>query len=88
MENPKSNPLKTRTDLVISSLTGIKKAVEFPVAEKIALRRLNELEKSLKGISSKWVKNKTDRQMMSQIQDEMTKILDCLEAQRKKFKVF
>jgi len=80
-------PTMTRTEYVISNLIGVKSPMEFSVAEKMALRRLSELEKIVKGISSKWIKSKTDREMIEQTQAEMGRIGEALEAKRAKFGV-
>lgn len=78
-------PTMTRTEYVISNLIGVKSPMEFSVAEKMALRRLSELEKIVKGISSKWIKSKTDREMIEQTQAEMGRIGEALEEKRVKF---
>lgn len=78
-------PTMTRTEYVISNLIGVKSPMEFSVAEKMALRRLSELEKIVKGISSKWIKSKTDREMIEQTKAEMGRIGEALEEKRAKF---
>ena len=78
-------PTMTRTEYVISNLIGVRSPMEFSVAEKMALRRLSELEKIVKGISSKWIKSKTDREMIEQTQAEMGRIGAALEEKRVKF---
>ena len=78
-------PTMTRTEYVISNLIGVKTPMEFSVAEKMALRRLSELQKIVKGISSKWIKSKTDREMIEQTQAEMGRIGEALEEKRVKF---
>lgn len=80
-------PTMTRTEYVISNLIGVRSPMEFSVAEKMALRRLSELEKIVKGISSKWIKSKTDREMIEQTQAEMGRIRLALEEKKAKFKV-
>ena len=80
-------PTMTRTEYVISNLIGVKTPMEFSVAEKMALRRLSELEKIVKGISSKWFKNKSDIAMIEQTQAEMGRIGKVLEEKRTKFGV-
>jgi len=80
-------PTMTRTEYVISNLIGVRSPMEFSVAEKMALRRLSELEKIVKGISSKWIKSKTDREMIEQTQAEMGRIRSALEEKKAKFKV-
>ena len=80
-------PTMTRTEYVISNLIGVRSPMEFSVAEKMALRRLSELEKIVKGISSKWFKNKSDIAMIEQTKAEMGRIGEALEAKRAKFGV-
>lgn len=88
MENQKiTPPTMTRTEYVVSNLIGVNSPSEFPVAEKIALKRLSELEKIIKGISAKWIKNKTDHQMLDQTKAEMGRIKSLLEEKRTRFKV-
>lgn len=89
METVQKNPTNmTRTEYVISNLTGVRTPMEFSVAEKMALRRLTELEKIVKGVSSKWFKNKSDLQMIEQTKAEMGRIGAALEEKRAKFGVF
>ncbi len=80
-------PTMTRTEYVISNLIGVRSPMEFSVAEKMALRRLSELEKIVKGISAKWFKNKSDVAMIEQTQAEMGRIGKVLEEKRAKFGV-
>lgn len=88
MENQKiTPPTMTRTEYVVSNLIGVSSPVEFAVAEKMALKRLSELEKIIKGISAKWIKNKTDHQMIDQTQAEMGRIKSVLEEKRSRYKV-
>jgi len=88
METIQKNPkTMTRTEYVISNLTGVRTPMEFSVAEKMALRRLSELEKIVKGVSSKWFKNKSDLAMIDQTQAEMGRIKDVLNLKREKFGV-
>ena len=75
----------TRTEYVISNLTGVRTPLEFSVAEKMALRRLTELEKIVKGVSSKWFKNKSDVAMIQQTQAEMDRIQEILDVKRGRF---
>ena len=75
----------TRTEYVISNLTGVRTPLEFSVAEKMALRRLNELEKIVQGLNSKWFKGKNDVQMIQQTQEEMGRIGEILSAKRERF---
>lgn len=89
METVQKNPTNmTRTEYVISNLIGVRTPMEFSVAEKMALRRLTELEKIVKGVSSKWFKNKSDLQMIEQTKAEMGRIGAALEEKRAKFGVF
>ena len=85
METQKNPQTMTRTEYVISNLTGVKNPMEFSVAEKMALRRLAELEKIVQGVSSKWFKNKSDVAMIEQTQAEMGRITQALSAKREKF---
>lgn len=86
METLQKNPTyMTRTDYVISNLTGVKSPIEFKFAEKMALRRLTELEKIVQGVSSKWFKSKSDVQMIEQTKEEMARIGEILDAKRSKF---
>ena len=86
METTEKNPKNmTRTEYVISNLVGVNSPLEFTVAEKLALRRLSELEKIVKGISSKWFKNKSDLAMIEQTTAEMKRISDILEPKRARF---
>lgn len=88
MENQKiTPPTMTRTEYVVSNLIGVSSPVEFAVAEKMALKRLSELEKIVKGISAKWIKNKTDQQMIDQTRAEMGRIKSVLEEKRSRYKV-
>jgi len=88
METKKITPTTmTRTEYVVSNLIGVRTPMEFSVAEKMALRRLTELEKIVKGISSKWIKNKTDRDMIEKTKSEMGRIGAALEEKRAKFGV-
>lgn len=88
METVQKNPTNmTRTEYVISNLIGVRTPMEFSVAEKMALRRLTELEKIVKGVSSKWFKNKSDLQMIEQTKAEMGRIGAALEEKRAKFGV-
>lgn len=88
METVQKNPkTMTRTEYVITNLSGVKTPMEFSVAERMALRRLTELEKIVKGVSSKWFKNKSDLTMIEQTQAEMGRIKDVLTLKREKFKV-
>lgn len=86
METAEKNPKNmTRTEYVIANLTGVNSPLEFSVAEKLAKRRLDELEKIVRGISSKWFKNKSDVAMIEQTKAEMKRISDVLEPKRARF---
>lgn len=85
METQKNPKTMTRTEYVISNLTGVKTPMEFSVAEKMALRRLSELEKIVKGVSAKWFKNKSDIAMIDQTKAEMGRISEVLTTKREKF---
>jgi len=80
-------PMVTRTEYVMSNLREAKNPLEFKTAEKMALKRLCELEKIVKGISNKWFKNKTDLVMIEQTNGEMGRIRQLLEERREKFQV-
>ncbi len=75
----------TRTEYVITNITGVKTPLEFKTAEKLARKRLAELEAIVKGVSSKWFKNKSDVAMVDQTQGEMTRITQALILMREKF---
>lgn len=86
METTEKNPTNmTRTDYVIANITGVKTPLEFKTAEKLARKRLSELEAIVKGISSKWFKGKLDVEMLAQTQTEIDKITQALVAKREKF---
>ena len=74
-----------RTEYVIANITGVKTPLELKTAEKLATRRLGELEAIIKGISTKWFKGKLDEQMLAQTRAEMDKITQALSAKRDKF---
>ena len=75
----------TRTDYVIANITGVKTPLELKTAEKLARRRLTELEAIVKGISAKWFKGKHDALMIEQTREEMARIGDLLNAKRARF---
>ena len=81
----KPSQIMNRTKYVIDNLTGVKSPLELKSAEKIALRRLTELEKIVQGLNSKWFKGKHDVQMIEQTKEEMAKIGELLDAKRAKF---
>ena len=86
METTEKNPSNmTRTEYVILNITGVKTPLEFKTAEKLASRRLGELEAIVKGISTKWFKGKLDEQMLAQTRAEMDKITQALSDKRVKF---
>lgn len=86
METKKINPqTMTRTEYVIKNLVGVNSPFEFKVAEKMARTRISELEKIVKGISSKWIKNKTDRAMIDQTNLEIQRIKESLSPLKEKF---
>ena len=81
----KPSQIMNRTKYVIDNLNGAKSPMDFKFAEKMALRRLNELEKIVQGLNSKWFKGKNDVQMIQQTQEEMGKIGELLSAKRERF---
>ena len=86
MEATEKNPQHmNRTEYVIANITGVKTPLELKTAEKLASRRLGELEAIVKGISAKWFKGKLDEQMLSQTRAEMGKITQALSERRQKF---
>jgi hypothetical protein len=86
METTEKNPTNmTRTDYVIANITGVKTPLELKTAEKLARRRLAELEAIVKGISAKWFKGRHDTEMLAQTKAEMDRITQALVAKREKF---
>lgn len=86
MDTTEKNPTNmTRTDYVIANITGVKTPLELKTAEKLARRRLSELEAIVKGISTKWFKGRHDTEMLAQTQAEMDRITQALAAKREKF---
>jgi hypothetical protein len=86
MEATEKNPQHmNRTEYVILNITGVKTPLEFKTAEKLASRRLGELEAIVKGISTKWFKGKLDEQMLAQTKGEMDRITQALSDKRAKF---
>jgi hypothetical protein len=86
METTEKNPTNmTRTDYVIANITGVKTPLELKTAEKLARRRLSELEAIVKGISAKWFKGRHDTEMLAQTQAEMDKITQALSERKQKF---
>ena len=88
METTEKNPSNmTRTEYVIANITGVKTPLEFKTAEKLATRRLAELETIVKGISSKWIKGRHDAEMLAQTRGEMDRITQALSEKAGKFRV-
>jgi DNA-binding HxlR family transcriptional regulator len=86
MEATEKNPQHmNRTEYVIANITGVKTPLELKTAEKLASRRLGELEAIVKGISTKWFKGKLDEQMLAQTRAEMDKITQALSERKQKF---
>jgi hypothetical protein len=86
METAEKNPQHmNRTEYVIANITGVKTPLELKTAEKLASRRLGELEAIIKGVSTKWFKGKLDEQMLAQTRAEMGKITQALSDKRAKF---
>jgi hypothetical protein len=81
----KPSQIMNRTKYVLDNLTGAKNPIEFKYAEKMALRRLTELEKIVQGLSAKWFKGKHDALMIEQTREEMAKIGGLLDARRSRF---
>ena len=81
----KPSQIMNRTKYVIDNLTGVKSPLELKSAEKIALRRLTELEKIVQGLNSKWFKGKHDVEMIEQTKAEMGRIGQALQEKRAKF---
>lgn len=78
------NPLipPSRTQLVMDTLQGATTPLAFRAAERLANRRLLELEKIVQGLSAKWMANKTDKLMLTQTKEEMGRITQALCAAR------
>ena len=81
----KPSQIMNRTKYVIDNLTGVKSPLELKSAEKMALRRLTELEKIVQGLNSKWFKGKHDVEMIEQTKAEMGRIGQALQEKRAKF---
>ena len=81
----KPSQIMNRTKYVIDNLTGVKSPIDFKFAEKMALRRLTELEKIVQGLNSKWFKGKHDVEMIEQTKAEMARIGEALKDKRSKF---
>ena len=88
METTEKNPTNmTRTEYVIANITGVKTPLELKTAEKLARRRLTELEAIVKGISTKWFKGRHDTEMLAQTKAEMDRITQALSEKAGKFRV-
>jgi hypothetical protein len=88
MEITEKNPqTMTRTEYVIATITGVKTPLEFKTADKLATRRLGELEAIVRGISGKWIRGKTDSEMLAQTKGEMDRITQALAEKALKFRV-
>ena len=88
METTEKNPSNmTRTEYVIANITGVKTPLELKTAEKLARRRLTELEAIVKGISAKWFKGRHDTEMLAQTKGEMDRITQALSEKAGKFKM-
>ena len=88
METTEKNPSNmTRTEYVIANITGVKTPLELKTAEKLASRRLGELEAIVKGISAKWIKGRHDTEMLAQTKGEMDRITQALSEKAGKFKM-
>ena len=88
METTEKNPSNmTRTEYVIANITGVKTPLELKTAEKLARRRLSELEAIVKGISAKWFKGRHDTEMLAQTKGEMDRITQALSEKAGKFRV-
>ena len=86
METTEKNPTNmTRTEYVIANITVVKTPLELKTAEKLARRRLTELEAIVKGISAKWFKGRHDTERLAQTKAEMDRITQALVAKREKF---
>lgn len=77
----------TRGEFVLKTLGEVESPVSFVYAERMAKRRLDELEKIVAGVSAKWIKNKTDHAMVEQTKAEMGRITQALADKRRKFGV-
>ena len=86
MDTTEKNPTNmTRTEYVIANITGVKTPLELKTAEKLASKRLSELEVIVKGISTKWIKGRHDTEMLAQTKVEMDRITQALVAKKEKF---
>lgn len=85
MERDNKPKIFGRTEYVITNLEGVKNPLEFSGAEKLALLRIKELGKIIKGLSSKWIKKKSDGLMINQTKEEIERIQRILEEKRSLF---
>lgn len=85
MDRDKNPQILGRTEYVVANLEGVKTPMEFIGAEKLARQRLKELEGIVKGLSSKWIKKKSDDQMIQQTKAEMERIQKILKEKREMF---
>lgn len=85
METQNNPTTVTRTDYVLTNLGGVKTPMEFKTAEKMASKRLTELEKVVQGVSSKWFKSKSDLEYIQQTKEEIGRIQEVLGEKRKRF---
>lgn len=85
MDRDKKPQILGRTEYVVANLEGVKNPMEFIGAEKLARQRTKELGEIVKGLSSKWIKKKSDDLMISQTQAEMERIQKILEEKRSLF---
>jgi hypothetical protein len=85
MDRDKKPQILGRTEYVVANLEGVKNPMEFIGAERLARQRLKELGEIVKGLSSKWIKKKSDDQMIDQTKAEMGRIQKILEEKRSMF---
>ncbi len=85
METQNNPTTVTRTEYVLTNLGGVKTPMEFKTAEKMASKRLTELEKVVQGVSSKWFKSKSDLEYIQQTKEEIARIQEVLREKRKRF---
>jgi len=85
MDRDKKPQILGRTEYVVANLEGVKNPMEFIGAERLARQRLKELGEIVKGLSSKWIKKKSDDQMIDQTKAEMGRIQKVLEEKRSMF---
>ena len=85
METQNNPTTVTRTEYVLTNLGGVKTPMEFKTAEKMASKRLTELEKVIVGVSSKWFKSKSDLEYIDQTKREVSRIQEVLREKRERF---